>query len=292
MRHILRAILTLSVVMAMTAAALPIGASPGDEAQFVSLINQSRADAGLAALTGYADLTDDARVHTADMIASGQVFHSSAAQLGSYTSGWSLLGENVGMGPNPQLLHQAFLNSPSHRANIMGDYDLVGVGADRSADGVMFVTVVFMKSVAPAPSTTTTTAPPTTSTTAPPTTTTAPPAAPTPAPVTTTTAPPVAPASEPVTTTTAPPTATTTVPVTTTTAPTPEIADAVDESITPRLELVQLDTSAGTRPAAKVAGAINERAHVAFRPIFSLLDAAGSDPIVRFTSSGTPVTIE
>jgi hypothetical protein len=272
--------------MAMTAAALPIGASPGDEAQFVSLINQSRADAGLAALTGYADLTDDARVHTADMIASGQVFHSSAAQLGSYTSGWSLLGENVGMGPNPQLLHQAFLNSPSHRANIMGDYDLVGVGADRSANGVMFVTVVFMKSVAPAPSTTTTTAPPTTTTTtAPPVTTiTAPPPAPTP----TTTAP----APEPSTTTPPPPT-TTTVPVTTTTTLLDSDVDAgTGESSMPQLELVRLDSQTGERPAAKVAGAINERTHVAFRPIFSLLDAAGSDPIVRFTSGGTPVTIE
>ncbi len=290
MRHICRLLLTLSVVMAMTAAALPLAASPGDEAQFVSLINQSRAAAGLGALGDYADLTDDARVHTADMIAAGQVFHSSAAQLGSYATGWSLLGENVGMGPNPQLLHQAFMNSTSHRANILGDYDLVGVGADRSADGVMFVTVVFMKSAAPAP-TTTTTAPPTTSTSAPPTTTTAPPVAPIPAPVTTTTAPPVAPAPEPVTTTTPPATATT-VPVTTTTAPDTEIADTVDDSITPRLELVRLDTPTGERPAAKVAGAITERTHVVFRPIFSMLAAAGSDPIVRFTSNGTPVTIE
>ena len=81
MRHILRAILTLSVVMALTAAALPIAATPGEEAEFITLINQSRAAAGLGALTNYADLTDDARVHTADMIAAGQVYHSTAAQL-------------------------------------------------------------------------------------------------------------------------------------------------------------------------------------------------------------------
>ncbi len=270
--------------MAMTAAALPVAASPGDEAQFISLINQSRAAAGLSPLGGHADLTDDARVHTADMIAAGQVFHSTAAQLGSYASGWSLLGENVGMGPNPTLLHQAFMNSPSHKANILGDYDLVGVGVDRSGDGVMFVTVVFMKSAAPAP-TTTTTAPPTTTTTVPVTTTTAPP-------VTTTTAPPVTTTTVPVLTT-APPTPTTTVPVVTTTAPSPEADSApTTESGAAQLTFARLDAPTGERPAAKVAGAINERSHVVFRPIFSMLAVAGSDPIVRFTSNGTPVTIE
>ena len=272
--------------MATTAVALPIAASPGDEAQFVSLMNQSRADAGLGALTGHADLTDDARVHTADMIAAGQVFHSTAAQLGSYATGWSLLGENVGMGPNPALLHQAFMNSTSHRANILGDYDLVGVGADRSADGVMFVTVVFMKSAAPAP--TTTTAPPTTTTTVPVTTTTAPPVTTTTVPVTTTTAPPAQTTPEPVTTTTAPPNTTTTVPVTTSEADT---TTTPAESGTSQLTL-PVDTPIGERPAAKVAGAITERDHVMFRPIFSILEVAGSDPIVRFTSNGTPVTIE
>ncbi|MDH3250078.1 MAG: CAP domain-containing protein, partial [Acidimicrobiia bacterium] len=231
----------------------------------VSLINQSRAAAGLGALTGYADLTDDARVHTADMIASGQVFHSTAAQLGSYASGWSLLGENVGMGPNPPLLHQAFMNSASHRANILGDYDLIGVGADRAADGVMFVTLVFMKSATPPP--TTTTVPPTTTT----------------VPATTTTAPPTTPTTVPVTTTTAPP-------PTTTTLASADATPPADEP--PPVEQVRLDAPTGERPAAKVAGAINERSHVVFRPIFSMLEAAGSDPIVRFTSNGTPVTIE
>jgi hypothetical protein len=272
MRHILRGILTLSVALVMTAAALPLAASPGDEAEFISLINQSRAAAGLGSLTGYADLTDDARLHTADMIAAGQVFHSTAAQLGSYASGWSLLGENVGMGPNPALLHQAFMNSASHKANILGDYDLVGVGADRSGDGVMFVTVVFMKSAAPAP-TTTTTAPPTTT-----------------VPVTTTAAPPVTTTTVPVVTTTAPPSTPTTAPPTA--LPSPDVDAAPTGSESPRPTFVRLDAPTGERPAAKVAGAINERSHVVFRPIFSLLELAGSDPIVRFTSGGTPVTIE
>jgi hypothetical protein len=103
------------------------------------------------------------------MIAAGKIYHSTSAQLSSYTTGWTQVGENVGMGPNPSILHTAFMGSPSHKANILGDYDRVGVGADRAPDGTMFVTVLFMKS-ASVPATTSTTTPP--PTTAPPTTTT------------------------------------------------------------------------------------------------------------------------
>ena len=286
MRRVLRGILTLSAVMVLTFAALPASAAPADEAAFVNSINQSRSAAGLAPLTTFWDLADDARVHTAEMMAAGQIYHSSNSQLAGYSTGWALLGENVGMGPNPSLLHQAFMNSPSHRANILGDYDLVGVGADRSGDGTMFVTVVFMKSAAPAPATTTTTAPPPTTTTAPPTT--APP----------TTAPPVT--APP---TTAPPTSTppTTAPVrtppspgpTTTTQPSSTTTTAQDAQTERASSLDRFtEAVAGPRPAAKASHGVFTRDVGQFRPIFALLDRVGSEPLVVHTSSGVPVTIE
>jgi uncharacterized protein YkwD len=272
MRRIFRPILTLSAIMVVLAAMLPAVASPEDESQFVALINQSRTESGLTPLDVFWDLADDADVHTAEMIAAGQIYHSSNAQLGSYATGWARLGENVGMGPNPSLLHQAFLSSASHRANILGDYDLVGVGADRAQDGTMFVTVVFMKSAAQP--TTTTTAPSTTapSTTAPPTTTpptTAPPAT---APPTTTPPPATAPPA------TAPPT---------TAAPT-TTSNAADEAATTGA----FEPTNGERPATKAAGAITERRVVAFRPVFGLLETTPSDPIVVLTSNGFRLVIE
>jgi hypothetical protein len=271
MRHILRVFLTLSVVLATVGMTLPAAADPADESQFVALINQSRSEAGLGALAVFWDLTDDARVHTAEMISAGQIYHSSNAQLGAYSTGWARLGENVGMGPNPSLLHQAFLNSPSHRANILGDYDLVGVGVDRAPDGTMFVTVVFMMSAAP----------PTTTTTAPPTTTPPVTAAPT---TTTTTAPPTTtpPATAPETTVaaaTAPPTTGPTVTSTTVSEATPEVG-------------VQQTPKIGERPATKASGTITDRRVISFRPVFSLLDTADSDPIVVLTSNGFPLVIE
>jgi len=132
----------------------------------VSHINQSRSAAGLAPLTVHNDLVVGARNHTAKMIPTGTIFHSTSAELSAVTSGWTVLGENVGKGPNPSVLHDAFMASPSHKANILGNFDRVGVGVGHDAEGRVYVTVMFMKSAnAPAP-TTTTTAPPTTTTTA------------------------------------------------------------------------------------------------------------------------------
>jgi hypothetical protein len=132
------------------------------------------------------------------MIAADEIYHSSSAELQAAAgSGWDKLGENVGRGGSVSSLHQAFLDSPGHKANILGDYNYVGIGTDTSDNGVLYVTVVFMKKGSTASPTTTTT------TTAPPETTETTSASPTP-----TTK---APAPEQVTTTTTlPPTTTTT----------------------------------------------------------------------------------
>ena len=168
-RRLLALMVGILVFAGTTAVA---AASPSEESEFVSLINQSRGAAGLGSLSVHNDLVLGARNHTAEMIAAGTIFHSTSSQLSSVTSGWSVLGENVGKGPNPSVLHRAFMESPSHKANVLGDYDRVGVGVGVDADGKLYVTVIFMKS-ANAPATTTTTiAPATTTTTTPATTTT------------------------------------------------------------------------------------------------------------------------
>lgn len=156
-------------------------ASPSAESSMISLINSERSSRGLGTMCSHGGLTSFTRGHTADMIAEGSIFHSS--NLGSAASGWTAMGENVGMGPNVNVLHNAFMNSSGHRANVLGDYNHVGVGIALSDNGTMFVTVVFMKAAGCGGATTTTTASPaTTTTTAAPATTTT-----TAAPVTTTT---------------------------------------------------------------------------------------------------------
>ncbi|MEE8458119.1 MAG: CAP domain-containing protein [Acidimicrobiia bacterium] len=175
----------LAVTIMVMGMAIPAFAGP--EGTLVAKINSSRAASGLAPLETYWDLTDDARAHSARMMDRGEIYHNTS--LSSVTGVWQKLGENVGMGVDLNSLHSAFMASSSHRGNILGDYNYVGVGVKADAAGVNWVTVVFMKAAPglnggstttttqpPVPTTTTTTQPPvptTTTTTQPPVATTA-----------------------------------------------------------------------------------------------------------------------
>lgn len=161
--------LALTLVVALTTVAVGVTATAdsGSENGFLSAINSTRSSAGLGSLTMHGGLQSHARSHSAYM-ADGKcpddkpICHSSSNALQSAAgSGWTKLGENVGRGGDVSGLHKAFLNSPSHKANIHGDYTHVGIGTT-SKDGFLYVTVVFMKK---GETTTTTTAPPATTTT-------------------------------------------------------------------------------------------------------------------------------
>ncbi len=127
------------------------------EHQFVDLINVERANAGLGGLVVRDEIVPIARTWTAKLIADGALSHNPA--LGTQLpSGWTRYGENVGFGGTVETLHQAFMDSPGHRANILGDYNQVGVGAERDSSGRLWVTVDFMKGPIPAGATQVTTA--------------------------------------------------------------------------------------------------------------------------------------
>jgi len=174
-------IIVMAVAVMFMGMAIPAFAGP--EGTLISKINSSRSSAGLAPLETYWDLTDDARAHSSRMMDKGSIYHNPA--LGSVTGVWQKLGENVGMGVDLGGMHTAFMNSSGHRANILGDYNYVGVGVKTDSSGVHWVTVIFMKAdpglnggsatttTTQAPATTTTTkVPATTATTKAPATTT------------------------------------------------------------------------------------------------------------------------
>ena len=157
----------LPIVLLASLATVSLGlsavADSASEAGFLAKINASRAANGLAALSVDGGLRSHARNHTQDMIDAGEIYHSSSDELKAAAgSGWSKLGENVGRGGTVDSLHKAFMDSAGHKANILGDYNYAGIGT-ASSDGVLYVTVVFMKKGGG--STTTTTAPAATTTT-------------------------------------------------------------------------------------------------------------------------------
>jgi len=135
----------LTGLMAFPAAAAVDGNA---EAQFVAKVNAERAAVGLPSLSVAGDLVDVARRHSARMAAGNNLHHN--PNLGSEVSGWQKVGENVGRGPSVDAIHTAFMNSSSHRANIVGaDWTQIGIGVEVSG-GVVWVTQVFRKPTAAA----------------------------------------------------------------------------------------------------------------------------------------------
>ena len=131
----------------------PARAQGSEEGCFTDSANSARASAGVGPVAARADLAEVARRHSDDMASSGTIFHNQ--QLASEVQGkWQLLGENVGEGPSCDSVHDAFMRSPAHRANILEPrYNYVGMGVVTS-NGTVFITEVFMQAksdTAPAP---------------------------------------------------------------------------------------------------------------------------------------------
>ncbi|MCB0990558.1 MAG: CAP domain-containing protein, partial [Acidimicrobiales bacterium] len=111
------------------------------------LLNDVRAEHGLEALQRDQLLDQIALEWTQGMAPQGSLSHRGdlRAQVEQrVTTQWMRIGENVGWGPSAEWLHQAFFNSPPHRANMLGEYNRVGIGALLEPDGDLWVTVNFL----------------------------------------------------------------------------------------------------------------------------------------------------
>ena len=120
------------------------------ERGFVRKMNRSRVAKDLGKLTLDPELSRAAQKHTTEMVASDQLFHTGLDRLGRWVTRWTTLGENVGYGGTVASLHKAFMNSATHRANVLLDrYNHVGVSATRDGDGKLWVTIVFESTTDP-----------------------------------------------------------------------------------------------------------------------------------------------
>ena len=128
-----------------TALAGPAYADPGsEEARFVALTNQLRANHGLQPLASSGTLVSVARRWSSNMAAAGAISHN--MNLPNEVSlAWEKLGENVGTGSTVDSIQNAFINSPHHYENLVDPvYNYVGIGVVDSG-GRIYVTVDFMQ---------------------------------------------------------------------------------------------------------------------------------------------------
>ena len=139
-----RILTTLLTTILLVGALAPAASAATAEGELLALINAERAAHGLGAVSAHPDLADDALAWSRHLMSQGSLSHN--PNLAGVTSSWAKLGENVGVGPNVAALHGAFMRSSSHRGNVLGDYDKVGIAVVEESPTKLWVTVVFMKS--------------------------------------------------------------------------------------------------------------------------------------------------
>lgn len=122
-----------------------VASSTGSEsAHLLSLVNGFRAANGLPALAQAGDATAKAQQHATEMAASRSLVHSSSLPSG-IQSGWTALGENIGVGGSASQLEAMFEASGAHRKNMLsGAYNQIGVGVARGGDGQLYATEFFV----------------------------------------------------------------------------------------------------------------------------------------------------
>ena len=111
-----------------------------------ALINADRAAAGLPPLSWSPCLAAVARQNAQRMAAQGFISHANGVQLDLGCRLGYRAGENVGYtsaGVNDAQLNTLFMNSPEHRANILGPYRFVGSAWAVGANGAGYVAVEF-----------------------------------------------------------------------------------------------------------------------------------------------------
>jgi uncharacterized protein YkwD len=110
--------------------------------------NNSRVNHDVRKTYIHYEISKLARKHSIAMANKGYIFHTPTSVIqGTYLKGvnWSTWGENVGItGGSIADLQQAFMQSPSHRSNVLNQrFRRVAVGTYRDDDGLLWVTVFF-----------------------------------------------------------------------------------------------------------------------------------------------------
>jgi len=121
--------------------------------QLLVLANQARAARGARPLTWDGSLAIAARKHCLRMAAEGPIAHRYPGELdvseraGQAGAHFSLIEENVAIGPTPPAIHEEWMHSSGHRANLLNpEVDRVGIAVVASR-GVLYATADYARGV-------------------------------------------------------------------------------------------------------------------------------------------------
>jgi hypothetical protein len=135
----------------------PVFAKPpqttSPEGQLFSSLNRERAALGLPVLQWDDALASAAREHAVRMAELNQMSHqlpgepNLLARLSDSGARFSVIAENVAIGPDPALIHTMWMHSPGHRANILNpELTAIGIAVAQGHSG-LFAVQDFSRSV-------------------------------------------------------------------------------------------------------------------------------------------------
>ncbi len=152
-KHILTAV--CAVVTAFSAAnvcpAVQAGAAQTATTAYadavVALVNEERAEAGLEPVYAVPVLNDAAEVRSAEIVSNFSHTRPDgrgcSTVLNDNSIPWHTCGENIAYGyTTPEAVMDGWMDSDGHRANILGDFDYIGVGVVQE-NGILYWTQVF-----------------------------------------------------------------------------------------------------------------------------------------------------
>jgi uncharacterized protein YkwD len=148
---------TVLLVLALLFGTLAAGATvpKGAAAEVVRLVNVERAKAGLSALSSsHATLNAAARLRAGELPRridathrrpDGREWHTALEESG--VGSYHAAGENIAAGQKSAAeVVKDWMNSPGHKANILGDYKYIGVGVVEK-NGRLYWSQEFLKPV-------------------------------------------------------------------------------------------------------------------------------------------------
>ena len=140
------AVIGIAVALLAGTAALspatPVAAAPADDIHV--LVNQARWAAGQPGLVRNAAMDGVAANWATQLAANGTLSHNPAYSA-EIPGGWVAAAENVAQGhPSAAAMHDGWMASAGHRANILGDFTDIGI-AFLSANGTTWGVEVFAK---------------------------------------------------------------------------------------------------------------------------------------------------
>lgn len=123
---------------------IPLDQYDAQRTLILQATNDFRASYGLPPLKPMTAL-DLIATRWSERMAANRVMSHNPTYWTQFPAGASKGGENVGFGWGPTRVVQEWIKSPGHRANLLGDFNRIGIGMAKDVNGVPYYTQDFAK---------------------------------------------------------------------------------------------------------------------------------------------------